>query len=272
LQNYAQVQQAGFDQPEYAEAGAVAGSTEEKRKVGWSMFLGNPATSMETIRKTLAVANGVGLAVSFDSAHIIRPIRVFDYEKPSTETLAVTFSVNRHLQRVPYQQTLPSFAYPPALLNHLGSEEAIETMFAHIGETYLSTHYKVTRDWVAFLAEQAQGGIPGSEAALTERPSASQAKKRIDSFLQQFFQTFAKELSVVGLPTSLAELQQKTPYSLAMTPYDHYTTAAEVAEVICEQAHIEPDDANRQLVDFFVKTILYRFNVQLTLEYRSLFK
>jgi hypothetical protein len=271
LQTYAQVHRTGFDQPRRAEADAEAGSTEEKQKVGWSMFLGNPATSMETIRKTLAVANGAGLAALFDSAHIIRPLRVFDYEKPSTETLGVTFSVNHQLQRVPYQQTLPSFAYPPALLNHLGTEEAIETMFAHIGETYLSTGYMETRDWVEFLVEQAPGGIPGSASGWGERPSADQAKKRVDSFLRQFCQTFTKELTAVGLPTSLAELQQMTPYSLAMALYAHYDSAAEVAEAVCAQAHIELNDERRQMVDFFVETILYRFNVQLTLEYKPLF-
>jgi hypothetical protein len=271
LQNYAQVQRTGFEQSENAEADVATGSMEENRKVSWSMFLGNPATTMGTICKTLAVANRAGLAAAFDGAHIIRPIRVFDYEKPSRETLDVTFSVNRHLQRVPYQQTLPSFAYPPALLNHLGSEEAIETMFAYIGETYLSTHYKETRDWVEFLAGQAPEGIPGSVAASAERPSADQAKKRVDSFLQDFFQTFTKELATVGLPDSMAELQQMTPYSLAVTLYTHGLSAAEMAQSICDQAHSELNDEKRQMVDFFVKTILYCLNVQLTSAYKPLF-
>lgn len=270
LQNYAHVQRSSINQLP-AEADVAAGSVEEKRKVGWSMFLGNPATTMKTIRKTLAVANGEGLATSFDSAHIIRPLRVFDYERPSSETLAVTFSVNHQLQRVPYQQTLPSFAYPPALLNHLGSEEAIEEMFSHIGDTYLSTKYKETRDWIAFLDEQAEKEILGSDSEWGERPSADQAKKRIDSFLQEFFQTFAQELAAFGLPGSMLELEQMTPYSLAETIYARWLSAGDMANAICEQAHLGMTDDRRRLVAFFVKVILYRYNVRLLPAYRALF-
>ena len=186
LQNYAQIERSSLDRPDPAEAKALAGGVEGEQKVRWTMFLGNPATTMETIRRTLAVANRAGLDASFDSAYIVRPLRVFEYEKPSRETLAVTFSVNSRLQRVPYLQTLPSFAYPPALLNHLGTEEAIETMFVHISDTYLSTKYKETRDWVEFLAGQAPGGIPGSAGEWWERPSAEQAKKGVENFLQDF--------------------------------------------------------------------------------------
>jgi hypothetical protein len=134
LQSYAQI--------ERAEAKALVRGREENHKVRWTMFLGNPATTMETIRRTLAVANDAGLDTSFDSAYIVRPIRVFDYEKLSSDTLAVTFSVNDQLQRVSYQQILPSFAYPPALLNHLGSEEAIEKMFVYHSNVLLLPAYK----------------------------------------------------------------------------------------------------------------------------------
>jgi hypothetical protein len=232
LQNYAHVQRSSINQLP-AEADVAAGSVEEKRKVGWSMFLGNPATTMKTIRKTLAVANGEGLATSFDSAHIIRPLRVFDYERPSSETLAVTFSVNHQLQRVPYQQTLPSFAYPPA--------------------------------------EQAEKEILGSDSEWGERPSADQAKKRIDSFLQEFFQTFAQELAAFGLPGSMLELEQMTPYSLAETIYARWLSAGDMANAICEQAHLGMTDDRRRLVAFFVKVILYRYNVRLLPAYRALF-
>jgi len=271
LQSYAKIERSRFEQPTHADAEAGAGSEEEKQIVRWTMFLGNPATTMETIRRTLVVANDAGLDTSFDSAHIVRPLRVFDYQKPSAETLAVTFSINRQLQRVPYRQTLPSFAYPPALLKHLGSEEAIETMFLHISDTYLSTHAQETRDWAAFLAEQAPGGIPGSESGWGERPSAQQAKRHVDEFLQQFYGTFAKELTAVGLPGSLAELEKMAPYSLALTLYKNWLSKAEIVDAVCEQAHIGIDDERHQLVDFFLKAILYRFNIRLLPEYRPLF-
>jgi hypothetical protein len=271
LQSYAQIERSGFKQPKHAVVEVDAGSEEEKKKVRWTMFLGNPATTMETIHRTLAVGNDAGLDVSFDSAYIVRPLRVFDYEKLSMETLAMTFSINDQLQRVPYQQTLPSFVYPPALLDHLGSEKAIETMFAHIGDTYLSIRYQETRDWAAFLVEQAPGRMPGSGREGEERPSAEQAKRHVDEFLQQFFDTFAKELTAVGLPNSLVDLEEMAPYSLAVTLYKNWLSDAEIVGAICEQAHIGINDERRHLLEFSIKAILYRFNVQLMPSYKPLF-
>lgn len=241
------------------------------QNIRWTMFLGNPAATMQTIRETIAVTNREGLAELFNSCFIVRPLRVFDYEKPSWETLAVTFSLNHQLQRVSYQQTLPSFAYPPALLDHLGSEEAIETMFAHIGETYLSNAYTETRDWTEFLARQAPGGMPGSIGQWVERPSAEQAKMRVDNFLQEFFGTYAEVLAAIGLPASLVELAQMTPYDLAVTLYAHGLSASEIAAEIRELAHIQQNDDGYQLAEFFTNAILYRFNVQLIPEYEPLF-
>jgi hypothetical protein len=80
------------------------------------MFLGNPATTIETIRNTLRTANREGLANLFDSCGLNTHIRVFDYEEPTGATLDATYSAGFDLQRTSYQQLLPSFAYPPALL------------------------------------------------------------------------------------------------------------------------------------------------------------
>lgn len=64
---------------------------------------------------------------------------------------ASSTSINSDLQVVPYRQLLPSFAYAPALLNHFDSSEAIDQMFEHIEQTYLSVHYVETREWVQFI-------------------------------------------------------------------------------------------------------------------------
>ena len=270
LQHYAKEQRARINQVQ-THAEEAGGSSEGEKKVRWSMFLGNPSTTMDTVRRTLAAAHDAGLDNAFDSAQIIRPLRVFDYEQPSLETLAVTFSVNEQLQRVPYQQTLPSFAYPPALLDHLGSEEAIEEMFNYISDTYLSTRYTKTRDWVEFLAKQAPGGIPVNMSSWGERPSPAQEKELIDSFLQKFFGTYAPVLAQIGLPASLADLERATPYSLATTLYARWPSTESVVKSICEQAQIGKKDDRYRLVTFFVKVIMYRLNVVLRAQYKPLF-
>ena len=50
--------------------------------IGWTMFLGNPATTTRTIRNTLYAANQNGIAKLFDDCGVIAPMRVFDYEEP----------------------------------------------------------------------------------------------------------------------------------------------------------------------------------------------
>jgi hypothetical protein len=267
LKDYLQYQREEVD-----HSAAIASGVREDEAVRWTMFLGNPASTMETVRETIARANHEGLATSFDRCYIVRPIRVFDYEEPSGETLEVTFSINNRLQHVAYQQSMPSFAYPAALLKHLGSEAAIESMFDHIGETYLSRHYEETRDWPAFLEEQAPELLAGHSPGMGERPSPEQAKERIDGFLREFLRNYRAELAAAGLPSTWAGLEQLTPYTMAAALYGRWDSESAVREALCEQMRIGPDDERQQLVDFFVKTILYRFGVQMIPEYRALFE
>lgn len=277
LKDYLQYHWEGFDCSATDVSGVEdnrehpAATSGENQIVRWTMFLGNPASTMETIRETIALANHEGLAGLFNSCHIVRPIRVFDYEQPSNETLEVTFSINNQLQRVAYRQTMPSFAYPPALLKHLGSEAEIERMFTHICENYLSTHYQETRDWPTFLKEQELEVLVGSPLKLGESSIPERTKEYADCFLREFLQNYGEELTAVGLPSTWSELEQLTPYVLSVVLYGRWDSETAVRDAICEQMRIGPGDERRQLVDFFVKTILYRFNVQMIPEFKALF-
>jgi len=277
LKNYLQYQQEGVDLPD-ADAsvleeneGLPAATSSEDQTVRWTMFLGNPSSTMETIRETIAMANREGLAGSFNSCHIVRPIRVFDYQNPSGETLEVTFSINSQLQRVAYQQTLPSFAYPPSLLKHLGTEAAIEKLFNHISDTYLSRQFEETRDWPGFLEERELEVFVGNSLQYEDRSSPKQVRELIDGFLQDFFQEHSRDLAAIGLPSTYSELERLTPYTLAGALYHRWDSESGVRGALCEQLRIGPGDERQQLVDFFVKTILYRFNIRLTPEYKFLF-
>ena len=105
--------------------------SEDDFTLGWTMFLGNPATTIETIRNTLQVANQNGIDQLFTHCGINTNIRVFAYEEPDTATLNITYSVTPDLKRTDYRQIIPSFAFPPALHRVYGSEEDISQLATH---------------------------------------------------------------------------------------------------------------------------------------------
>lgn len=46
----------------------------------------------------------------------------------------------------------PTFSYPPALVDELGSPEEVDEFFAFVEDTYLSTAHRVRKNWCTFLA------------------------------------------------------------------------------------------------------------------------
>jgi hypothetical protein len=279
----------------------------EKKTVGWTMFLDNPATTPETIRNTLQVANQEGLAQIFHSCSINRNFRVFDYENPDPDTLAVTFSITQDLQRTPYQQILPSFTYPPALLQHFGSEEAIECLFDYIAQTYLSMKYRETRDWRAFIRQKATpesvaswvaeleeflgililavpmqattGESPADVAQLfaddiKEKISESceaLAKQMVDSLLSAGLAAFTDRLEALGLPATRDQLEQTTPYALAVAVYSRWDTEKGLLEALERQTGPVLSKPMQGFLRFCIQAILYRFNILFLPEYRTLF-
>jgi hypothetical protein len=289
-----------------AESGSEGEAIQKDRAVGWTMFLGNPATTTKAIRSTLRVANQEGLAQLFEGCHINTNIRVFDYEKPDESTLAVTYSVTPDLERTGYQQILPSFAYPPALFQEFGSEEEIELMFAHIAETYLSTKYQKSRDWHSFVKQQA---IPASIASWmvelsdakevylpahvrpTIKGKASMALQRlfldepqngerhasnnlaqqvVDSLLSACLEAFPDLFESLGLPTTLDKLERTTPYELAVAVLNRWGTEKELVDELNEQTKSVLSESMQDFTRFCVQAMLYRFNVLINPKYRRL--
>ena len=56
-----------------------------------------------------------------------------------------------------------------------------------------------------------------------------------------------------------------------MTLYEHYSSDADIVDAICERTRFGMDEERHDLVDFFVKTIMYHLNVQLLPAYKPLF-
>lgn len=281
--------------------------SQNDKGIEWTMFLGNPATTLKTIRNTLQVANREGISQLFGGCSVNANMRVFDYEMPDASTLAVTYSVRPDLVRIGYQQIFPSFAYPPALLRHFGSEEEITRMFAHVADTYLSTKYKKTRDWHDFVRQKTTAGSiaawmeglsetkrthgsdqikPATAGAVSpalqrlfsktyseEEKCAlqNQAKQVAESLLSAYLEVFPDPFDRLGFPTSVDQLEHMTPYELAVTVFNKWCTEDELIHEITVQARPTLSNAMQGLVQFCIQTMLYRLNVQVNTKYRELF-
>jgi hypothetical protein len=284
-------------------AGAGSGQDVSLR---WSMFLGNPATTEKTIRNTLRLANREGLAQRFTGCHIIKSTRVFDYERPDEATLAVTYSFTPDLARTGYRQMLPSFAYAPSLLRDFGSEQEVVRMFDHVRETYLSTKYRESRDWLNFVRQhsspasieswmtalsemrgsQIELAVEGKTATVLERlfsPKAGDeegtARERLAEqvaaqLLSAGLEAFADLFRALGLPATMDELARLTPYELAVAIYRRWSTEEELIDALAAPATPILGGLDGSLLDFCrfcVQVTLYGSNVLIEPKYRRLF-
>ena len=118
---------------------------------GWSLFLGNPETTAETIRITLEKFDRKGLADYYDVCFISRATRVYDYIDgidPERDRLC-SFTPSGAAATVDYVN--PTFCFPHDLLARLGSPEEIESLFTLLENTYFSRHHLFQKDWNWFL-------------------------------------------------------------------------------------------------------------------------
>jgi hypothetical protein len=278
-----------------------------KKRVRWTLFLGNPATTMKTIRRTLKIANQEGLAQLFTDCHINTNIRVFDYEKPDAATLDVTYSVTPCLEHTSYQQILPSYAYPPALLQHFGSKEDVDRMFAHIADTYLTTKYHETREWLSFLKQKTSAISIArwvAELSLTYRRPVPivikpTKKGKVSIILKKLFieessrgnqgenvelanvivewllsaslALFSDHFESMGFPNTIEKIERMTPYALALTLSNRWGTEKFLIDKANEQTKLIPNELLKSCFLFCIKALLYKYNLLLTSKYRALF-
>lgn len=283
-------------------------SNVEPLPITWTMFLGNPATTLETIRETLRVASQSGIAQIFTNCSLSTNIRVFEYENPDPATLAMTSTITPDLERTTYQQILPSFAYPPVLLRDFGSEAEIERFFKHIGETYLSTKYQETRDWLGFVKarttpESVTGWImelsdvhryrfpphfrpdsgekpPGvlgelfsdePEAEGEQRDRENLAVQLVDSLLSACLNAIPDIFGMFGLPASDADLERSTPYHLSVSIFSRWQSEDDLIRDANAQTESLLGESMVELIDFCIQAMIYRFNLRIEPVYKKLF-
>lgn len=268
--------------------------TPEEAIFRWSMFLGNPAATVETIRNTLETANREGLTQEFSSCSLFTVMRVFDYEELDEAALEVTYSITPRLEKTAYNQLLPSFAYPPALLKEFGSPEEIERLFKYLSSTFLSTRYQITRDWLAFLQENAEApavtgwmetasisveDVPINLAELFGPvPESDQTKALWENIAGDFVQTlifsgmdeFSGLLDVLGLPGSKEALEKATPYALALDLLERYESEESLYAKAVELSGTELDEKLAGYFLFCVRAVLHRFNLKFSAHVRRI--
>jgi hypothetical protein len=302
--------------PDPLQAGGPSSETlqgeadRKDRPVNWSMFLGNPATTTKTIRSTLRAASREGLDQLFSKCTIITYIRVFDYEKPDHATLAATYSVTPKLERTGYRQILPSFAHSPPLLKEFGTEEEVTRLFGHLGDTYLSTRYRETRDWRGFLRvhttaasvadwltelgetrgvhlptflRPGTGGVASGaleqlfeEGPQDEEDNAGEdlATEVVNALLAACLEAFPDLFGSLGLPVTMAELERTTPYELAVAVFSLWCTEEELfnkLEALTEYARPVMSESMGDFISFCLRALLHRSNLQMDPKYRALF-
>ncbi len=312
LKTYAQMKRDKFNREQTRDkmpppAGNSGENQNKSLSVSWSLFLGNPATGVGTIRNSMRVANQEGLSQLFTTCTLFKTIRVFAYEGVDQATLDVTYSVTPELARTSYQQILPSFAYPPALLDAFGSGEEISRLFDHLAETYFSTKYRRTRDWLFFLNQHASAesivnwiaelsGDRGNElldlrtyvneghptqalerlfieAQTKEDLSryAHEAETVVEWLLAAGLDTFPEAFAGWGVPATMEDLGEITPYALAVQVYDRWSTEKELVDFIVEKYQSSLSSSMLDFVEFCTRAVLHRFNLQIDRNYKIFF-
>jgi hypothetical protein len=119
--------------------------------IPFTLFLGNAHADPRTIRTTLQKIDELGWAERHADAHVAPATRVFEV---GGELIAgdrkSSYSVGRS-GRIRLNLAAPTFHFPPALVRHLGTEEAVREFFRYIEGTFLSVAHRTKKDWAAFL-------------------------------------------------------------------------------------------------------------------------
>jgi hypothetical protein len=216
----------------------------------------------------------------------------------------VTYSITEDLERKKYNQLLPSFAYPPVLLKEFSIQEITE-LFRYLGETFLSTKYTKTRDWLGFFnrntdaekiihwlneisnlndSQFPEGRIPINDVSIMvddDRPGNSQKvnlgwdeaqiEKVLDILILFCIKRFPEYFASLGLPSNEEDFSLSTPFEIAKSIYSKWTEEDVFLEEVLSQSKSHSPEWVQDLLQFCVQVILHKFNVVVKDKYKALF-
>lgn len=132
---------------------ADAQSVSPDNRQTFYLFLGNAFSDAQTIRKTLRNVERYGLQARHEQASVGPATRVFEIDgKLNCGDSGAPTSLGR-TGKVRFDVVSPTYYYPPKLVEHLGSEQAVREFLDYVASTFLSTAYEQDRHWSTFLGE-----------------------------------------------------------------------------------------------------------------------
>jgi hypothetical protein len=141
------------------------------------LFLGNAFSDARTIRTTLRNVERNGMQARHEQAAVGSATRVFEIGGKLTCGDGRALSSFGRKGKVRFDVVGPTYYYPPRLVEHLGSEQAVREFLDYLASTFLSTAYERARHWSTFLGESiSQEGLLGlmrdAKAARSVKPVA----------------------------------------------------------------------------------------------------
>lgn len=115
-----------------------------------SLFLGNTHATTATVSRSLAALHARGLLETIRLPGVMTATRVFEtLEEGAAAGEVVSFGPTPDGE---VDLSLPTFAYPAALLRHFGGRRPLERFMRWLDLTLLSRAFEATLDWSLFLA------------------------------------------------------------------------------------------------------------------------
>jgi hypothetical protein len=180
-------------------------------------------------------------------------------------------------------------------------------MFAHISETYLSTKYRETREWLSFLTQKttalliarwmaelsasynkpvpwvfkrsSKGEVSATIQHLftdgsdkeNKKGKVELAKEIVEWLLTVCLAFFPEFFESLGFPNTIEKIERMTPYAMALRLSKNWETEKLLLAEATTQALLIQNEHLRSCYIFCIEALLFRFNLELTPKYRALF-
>jgi hypothetical protein len=141
---------------------ADAQSVSPDNRQTFYLFLGNASSDAQTIQTTLRNVERYRLQARHELALVGPATRVFEIDgKLNCGNSSALCSLGRN-GKIRFDVVNPTYYYPPRLVEHLGSEQAVREFLDYIASTFLSTAHEQAKHWSTFLGESiSQEGLLG---------------------------------------------------------------------------------------------------------------